>query len=110
MQGHFYAIYEHEDPPNDELFNHFMNKRIPEFWKRWSSKFHQNLAKDVYIDDSNNETVVSNAFADHFSSIYSASYNNLDAKRDFDVLCASIADDNFNKADLISIVNPLNAK
>ena len=57
------------------------------------------------MNDSNNETVVSNAFAVHFSSIYSTSYNDLDAKRDFDVLCASMADDNFSKADLISIVN-----
>ena len=59
----------------------------------------------MYINGSNNERVVSNAFADHFSSIYSTSYNDLDAKRDFDVLCASIADDNFSKADLISNVN-----
>ena len=79
-----------------------MNKRIPEFWKSWSSKFHQNVTNDVYINSSNNERVVSNAFADHFSSIYSISFNDLDAKRDFDVLCA---DDIFSKADLISIVN-----
>ena len=48
---------------------------------------------------------MSYAFADHFSSIYSTSYNDLDDKRDFDVLCASIADDNFSKAELISMVN-----
>ena len=40
-----------------------------------------------------------------FSSIYSTSYNDLDAKPEFDGLCASIADDNFSEADLISIVN-----
>ena len=60
----------------------------------------------MYINDSNNERVVPNVFTDHFSSIYSTSYNDLDVKRDLDVLCASIADDNFSKADLlISIVN-----
>ena len=59
----------------------------------------------MYINGYNNEKVVSNAFADHFSSLYSTSYNDLDSKRDFDVLCASIADDNFSKANLISIVN-----
>ena len=82
-----------------------MNKRISEFWKNWSRKFHQNVTQDVCINGSNNERVVSNAFANHFSSIYSTSYNDLDAKCDFNVLCASIADDNFSKADLISIVN-----
>ena len=65
----------------------------------------QVLGKQTYINGSNNERVVSNAFVNHFSSIYSTSYNDLDAKRDFDVLCASIADDNSNKANLISIVN-----
>ena len=61
----------------------FMNKRISEFWKSWASKFHQNVTKDVYINGSNSELVAPNAFADHFSSIYSTSYNDLDAKRDF---------------------------
>ena len=82
-----------------------MNKRIPELWKSRSSKFHQNATKDVYINCYNNEFVVWNAFADHFISIYSTSYNHIDAKRDFDVLCVSIAHDNFSKADLISMVN-----
>ena len=59
----------------------------------------------MYVNGSNNERVVSNAFADHFSSIYSTSYNDLDAKREVDVLCASISVDNCSKADLISIVN-----
>ena len=57
------------------------------------------LLRMCTINDSNSELVMSNAFADHFSSIYSNSYNDLDAKRDFDVLCASISDDNFSKAD-----------
>ena len=47
-----------ENAHNDELFNHFINKRIPEFWKSWASKFHQNVTKDVYINGSNNENVV----------------------------------------------------
>ena len=48
-----HAIYEHENAHNDELFNHFMNKRIPEFRKNsCSGKFHQNDTKDVYINGS----------------------------------------------------------
>ena len=80
-----HAIYEHENPRNDELFDQFMNKRIPEFWKSWSSKFHRNVTKNVDINGFNSELVISNAFADHFSFIYSTSYNDLDAKRDFKV-------------------------
>ena len=82
-----------------------MNKRIPKFWKSWSSKFQQNVIKDVYINVSNGELVVSNALADHFDSVYPISYNDLDAKHDFEALCASILNDNIRKADVISIVN-----
>ena len=73
-----------------------MNKRIPEFCKSSSSKFHQNVTKDMYINSSNSELIMSNAFADHFSSSFSISSNNLDA---------SISDNSFSKADLILIVN-----
>ena len=37
-----------------------MNNRIPQFWKSCSSKFHQNATKDVNINGSNSELVVSN--------------------------------------------------
>ena len=51
-----------ENAHNDELFDNLMNKRIPEYWKNWSRKFQQNVTKDVYINGSNSEKVVSNAF------------------------------------------------
>ena len=57
------------------------------------------------MNGSNNELFVSNAFADHFGCIYSTSYNDLDAKRDLEALCASISTNNFSKADQILFVN-----
>ena len=32
------AFLDHESERNDELYEHFLNKQIPEFWKCWSSK------------------------------------------------------------------------
>ena len=40
-----HAFYEHENKHNDAIFDNFLNKRIPKFWKSWSSKFKQNIAK-----------------------------------------------------------------
>ena len=48
----------------------------------------------MYINGSNRELVVSNAFADYFSSIYSTPYDDLDARRDFEALFASISNEN----------------
>ena len=56
-------FYEHENQHNDEIFDHFLNKRIPEFWKSWSCKFKQNIAKDVFINGSNKDLDVANEFA-----------------------------------------------
>ena len=34
---------EHENEHNDELYELFLNKDTPEFWKCWSSKFRKNI-------------------------------------------------------------------
>src|SRR5207248_10120495 len=37
------AFIKHDCQYNDELYNHFLNKRIPEFWKSWNKKMHCNV-------------------------------------------------------------------
>jgi len=32
-----YTLFENK--LSDEMYSYFMNKRIPEFWKTWNSKF-----------------------------------------------------------------------
>ena len=47
-----------------------MLKNTPEFWKCWSKKMHRNISKDIYINGSNDEARVAEAFASHFESVY----------------------------------------
>ena len=51
---------------DDELFKHFMKKKMPEFWKTWSRKFRHNSCNDVFTDGSNDAATVAKAFALHF--------------------------------------------
>ena len=47
------AFRDHENEHNDELYEHFLNKKVTEFWKCWSSPFHKSISKEVYINGSN---------------------------------------------------------
>jgi hypothetical protein len=81
----------HDNRFNDELLNHFLNKRSPEFWKCWASKTRSNFVKEVFINDSNDEVNVANAFADHFQSVYYDSSTNRGAKLEFEQMMANLA-------------------
>ena len=48
---------------------HFITKQLAKFLKSWSSKFHKNILKEVYINGSNKDVDVANAFAAQFSSV-----------------------------------------
>ena len=63
-----FANYEHQY--DDELYKHFLSKRLLDFWKSWSKKFRRNAVNDVFIDGSNDSKVVADAFAKHFSDVY----------------------------------------
>ena len=83
------AFLEFENQHNDQLFYHLLNKRVPEFWKCWASKFRCNLTKHIY--DSNKPSEVAHAFADHFGSVYVNSADASAAKSEFDSLFLSYA-------------------
>ena len=71
---------------NDELYKHFLNKQLAKFFKCWSSKFHKNILKEVYINGSNKDVDVANAFADQFCSVYYSSDDAADAKKELEAL------------------------
>ena len=56
-----------------KFFDHFLNKRMPEFWKCWACKFQRNLDKEVYVKESTKPADITEAFASHFSSVYTNS-------------------------------------
>ena len=84
------AFHDHENEHNDELFEHFLNKQIPEFLKCRSSKFHKNISKEVYINGSNKDVDVANAFAAQFSSVYYSSDDAADAKKELEALLSGV--------------------
>ena len=55
--------------------------------KCWASKFHGNLDKEVYVNGSNKLADVAEAFASHFSSVYTNSDDATSAKSEFDDIC-----------------------
>ena len=60
------AFRDDENEHNDEPYEHFLNKQIPECLKCWSSKFHKNIFKKVYINGSNKDIDVANTFVAQF--------------------------------------------
>jgi hypothetical protein len=77
------AFSNYENRHNDDLCNHFLNKNTPDFWKTWNKKMRSNVAKEVYINGSNEDKVVADAFADNFESVYYDSNSKSESKKDF---------------------------
>lgn len=84
------AFAEYENQHNDELLNHFLNKKVPEFWKTWACKMSSKVENDVYIDGSKDDLHVANAFATQFKSVYYNSGDNNSLKSDFDLLVSQM--------------------
>ena len=95
----------HENEHNDELYEHFLNKKIPEFWICWSSKFRKNFSKEIYIHGSNKDVDVANAFAAQFSSVYCSLDDAADAKNELKALLSGAINDDFSKERLCELIN-----
>lgn len=91
---------------DDDLYKHFLNKKIPEFWKSWSRKFRRNSCMDVAIDGSNDATTVSNAFAKHFMKVYDISSNSLSTDSlDIDLLLSGSASSSVDFTAIFDVLN-----
>lgn len=58
---------------DDKRYLHFLDKDIPEFWKRWNSKFKRKVVNNVQINGLSDD--ISNCIADHSASIYTNASN-----------------------------------
>ena len=67
------AYSQFENSLSDEMCHHFMNKRIPEFWKTWNANFKKNISKKININGHINDVDVANEFAAHFKRVFSSS-------------------------------------
>ena len=66
-----YTVFENK--LSDEMYSHFINKRIPEFWKTWNAKFIKNTSKQVNINGYVNDVDIANEFAAHFKLVFHSS-------------------------------------
>ena len=69
-----------------------------DFWKTWNKKMYKNANHDVYVNGSNDNATVGNAFLNHFNSIYYDSGEDTIAKNEYyDYLQQQVhADSNFD--------------
>ena len=51
-----------ENSLSDEMCDHFMNKRIPEFWKTWNANFKKNISKKININGHINDVDIINEY------------------------------------------------
>ena len=65
-------------------------------------KVYKNISKEVYINGSNKDVDVANAFSAQFSSVYCSSD---DAKKEFDALLSGAKNDNFSKECFCELIN-----
>lgn len=47
-----------------------MSKNMPEFWKMWYNKFHKSLDQPLHINGLNDNKLIAEEFAKHFSEVY----------------------------------------
>jgi len=65
-----------EDKILDEMYSHFINKRIPDFWKAWNAKFRKNISKQVNINGHVTDVDVANEFAVYFKQVFHSTHDN----------------------------------
>ena len=56
----------------DDMYQHFLNKKMPEFRKSWSSKFRKRLC----VNGSQKDSDIAECFAAHFSSVHDTTDEN----------------------------------
>ena len=84
--------------------NIFSTKKYQNFGN-WFSKFHKNISKEVYINGSNKDVDVANAFAAQFSSVYCFSDDAADAKKELKAVLSGANNDDFSKERLCELIN-----
>jgi len=72
-----------EDKLSDELYLHFVNKNIPDFWKTWNAKFRKNVSRQVNIFGYANDLDIVSEFAVHFTKVFDNSHDDSVAYNDY---------------------------
>jgi len=62
-----------EDKLSDEMYSHFVSKRIPEFGKSWNAKFKKNANKHINVYGYTSDADIANEFSVHFEKVFRGS-------------------------------------
>ena len=90
---------DYEGKHDDEIYVHFINKKIPDFWKSWSSKFRKKVDTNIQINGPTDNQSIANSFGNHFASVYVNSSDNSDAINEFNLSYTKLSKEN-------SIISP----
>ena len=93
------AYLDYEGKHDDEIYLHFINRKIPDFLKSWNSKLKKKVDINVQINGLTDNQSIANCFINHFASVYVNSSDNLDAINEFNLSYAKLFKDN-------SIISP----
>jgi hypothetical protein len=69
------AYLSFENELHDEILQHFVNKRMPDFWKVWNIKFKRNVSRQTHFAGCCDDADIANAFANKFSTVYCTNVN-----------------------------------
>ena len=64
--------------------SHFENKNMNDFWKTWEKKIAKISESDIHINGVSDPVTVSNAFVNHFESVYYDSYANDEIRQEYE--------------------------
>ena len=90
-----------EEVMNDELYSHFINKKIPDFWKCWNAKFRKNTNAHVTINGYTDDADIANVFANHFRKVHYQSGDDLAAVEAFRLKRNDYVEQNLNSSSLV---------
>ena len=88
------AYLDWEEKHDDQIYLHFVNKKIPDFWKSWNSKFKNKVVTNVQINGVTDNQSRANCFGNRFASVYVNSSDNLDAINEFNLSYAKFSKGN----------------
>ena len=106
---------EYENRHDEDIMRHFSYKDMNSFWKCWDKKMYKSKKSEnnaVYVNGSNEPKVIANAFMNHFKSIYYNSYDNIEARQEFEeclqsAVCSDAQACNKYRCDISSITGEL---
>ena len=88
------AYLDNEGKPDDEMYLHFINKKISDFWKSWNSKFEKKVDTNVRTNGLTDNQSIANCFGNHFASVYLNSSDNLNTINEFNLSYTKLSKDN----------------